>query len=119
MNDDITPRGPAAPQGPRRFAGLRARTATAAVTLGLIGGGVAGGLVISQAATTSSSTSSSSAGTGTGGSTGTGSAATTPAPPPGAPGSGAFHPNEDPTHESGESAQREAQENAGQMPTVP
>jgi hypothetical protein len=33
--------------------------------------------------------------------------------------SGTFTPNEDPTHEAGESAQREAQENAGQRPTVP
>ena len=35
-----------------------------------------------------------------------------------APG-GKFVPNEDPTHEAGESAAREAQENAGQVPTVP
>jgi hypothetical protein len=33
--------------------------------------------------------------------------------------SGAFHPNEDPAHEAGESAAREAQEDAGQVPTVP
>jgi hypothetical protein len=33
--------------------------------------------------------------------------------------SGAFKPNEDPTHESGESAAREAQEDAGQRPTQP
>lgn len=33
--------------------------------------------------------------------------------------SGTFHPNEDATHEQGESAAREAQENAGQRPTVP
>jgi hypothetical protein len=33
--------------------------------------------------------------------------------------SGKFVPNEDPTHEAGESAAREAQENAGQVPTVP
>jgi hypothetical protein len=33
--------------------------------------------------------------------------------------SGTFHSNEDPTHEAGESAAREAQENAGQRPTVP
>jgi hypothetical protein len=32
---------------------------------------------------------------------------------------GTFHSNEDPTHEAGESAAREAQENAGQVPTVP
>jgi hypothetical protein len=30
-----------------------------------------------------------------------------------------FHPNEDATHEKGESAAREAQEDAGQFPTVP
>lgn len=41
-------------------------------------------------------------------------AAASPAPP-----SGKFVPNEDPTHEKGESAAREAQENAGQVPTVP
>jgi Cu/Zn superoxide dismutase len=29
------------------------------------------------------------------------------------PGAGAFHSNEDPTHEKGESAQREADENSG------
>ena len=33
--------------------------------------------------------------------------------------SGTFVSNENATHEAGESAAREAQENAGQMPTVP
>jgi hypothetical protein len=47
-------------------------------------------------------------------------AAATPTPAPGAPAaSGAFVPNEDPAHEATESAAREAQENAGQRPTVP
>jgi hypothetical protein len=32
---------------------------------------------------------------------------------------GTFRPNEDAAHEASESAQREAQENAGQRPTVP
>jgi hypothetical protein len=32
---------------------------------------------------------------------------------------GKFVPNESPAHEKAESAQREAQENAGQIPTVP
>ena len=32
---------------------------------------------------------------------------------------GVFKPNEDPAHEATESAQREAQEDAGQVPTVP
>lgn len=35
------------------------------------------------------------------------------------PGSGTFHSNENATHEQGESAAREAQEDAGQRPTVP
>jgi hypothetical protein len=58
-------------------------------------------------------------------------ASTSPTPTPAAGGSapasgatgsapsGKFVPNEDPTHEQGESAAREAQENAGQRPTVP
>jgi len=48
-------------------------------------------------------------------------AATTAASPTPAPTSatGKFVPNEDATHEAGESAAREAQENAGQVPTVP
>jgi len=45
-------------------------------------------------------------------SSGSGSAA------PGAA-NGKFVPNEDPAHEATESAAREAQENAGQVPTVP
>jgi hypothetical protein len=62
-------------------------------------------------------------GTAAGAQTGsTGSTTTTPtatsSPAPGT-GGGTFHSNEDPTHEAGESAAREAQENAGQMPTVP
>lgn len=48
----------------------------------------------------------------------TAAAAATPTPSPGTA-SGKFVPNEDPTHEAGESAAREAQENAGQVPTVP
>ena len=45
------------------------------------------------------------------------SAQTRPAGGTGA--AGKFTPNEDPAHEAGESAQREAQEDAGQVPTVP
>lgn len=53
-------------------------------------------------------------------STVTAAAATTPSPSPSSSTStGKFVPNEDPTHEAGESAAREAQENAGQVPTVP
>ena len=46
-------------------------------------------------------------------------AAAAASPSPGTAPSGKFVPNEDPTHEAGESAAREAQENAGQVPTVP
>ena len=47
-------------------------------------------------------------------------AAATPTPTPAGPAaSGKFVPNEDPAHEATESAAREAQENAGQRPTVP
>jgi hypothetical protein len=56
------------------------------------------------------------------GSAQTSSTTTAPAATPGAtnaPPSGTFKPNEDPTHEKGESAQRETQETAGQVPTVP
>jgi len=46
-------------------------------------------------------------------------ASPSPTPSSGAATGGKFVPNEDPTHEAGESAAREAQENAGQVPTVP
>lgn len=49
----------------------------------------------------------------------TAAAAATPTPTPAADTSGKFVPNEDPAHEATESAAREAQENAGQRPTVP
>jgi hypothetical protein len=45
-------------------------------------------------------------------------AAASPSPTPSST-TGKFVSNEDPTHEAGESAAREAQENAGQVPTVP
>jgi hypothetical protein len=60
--------------------------------------------VVSHAATASTSTATPAPG-------GTSTGTTAP--------SGAFHPNEDPTHEAGESAAREAQENSGQMPAPP
>ncbi|TMF37706.1 MAG: hypothetical protein E6I27_08760 [Chloroflexi bacterium] len=48
-------------------------------------------------------------------------ASPSPSPSSGSAGtsSGKFVPNEDPAHEATESAAREAQENAGQVPTVP
>jgi len=77
--------------------------------LGLVTGGFAGGYVISHAATSSTAAPSASS------SSGSSSSGSPTAPPPNVP----FHSNENPSHEAGESAQREAQENAGQMPTVP
>lgn len=57
-------------------------------------------------------------GAGSGSAQTTGSSTTAPAATNGAP-SGTFKPNEDATHEKGERAPREAQENAGPRPTVP
>ena len=97
-----------------RLGGLSRRGALIATTLGLATGGFAGGYLVSHAATNGSSSSSSSTSSG---SSGSGSSTTTPSG--GTAPSGTFKPNEDPTHEAGESAAREAQENAGQVPTVP
>lgn len=84
--------------------GVRRLAAAATVAGSMLVGGVGGAALYAttlgaQAASPSPSPSSSS-----------GSSATTP---------GKFVPNEDPAHEAGESAAREAQENAGQVPTVP
>lgn len=86
--------------------GIKRGVLALAVAGSLAVGGVAGAVLyaatnIVASAATSSNTSSLAA-------------AASPAPP-----SGKFVPNEDPTHEKGESAAREAQENAGQVPTVP
>ena len=105
---DVTGTQPKRP----RLGGLSRRGALIATTLGLATGGFAGGYLVSHAATNGSSSSSTSSG-----SSGSGSSTTTPSG--GTAPSGAFKPNEDPTHEAGESAAREAQENAGQVPTVP
>lgn len=69
---------------------------------GSIAGGALGATVLSSA--------SGSAATGTSTTSTNGSSS--------APGR-KFTPNENTSHEAGESAQREAQENAGQFPTVP
>ena len=67
------------------------------ITGGLIGATVAGPLLASAAGTNGTATTAGSPSTN----------------------SGKFVPNEDATHEAGESAAREAEENAGQVPTVP
>jgi len=80
--------------------GVRKTIAAAAIAGSMLVGGVAGAVlygattIAAQAASPSPSPSSSTS-------------------------SGKFVSNEDATHEAGESAAREAQENAGQVPTVP
>jgi uncharacterized membrane protein len=80
--------------------GVRKTVLAAAVAGSMLVGGVAGAVlygattIAAQAASPSPSPSSSTS-------------------------TGKFVPNEDATHEAGESAAREAQENAGQVPTVP
>ena len=84
--------------------GIRKSVAAAAIAGSMLVGGVVG--AVTYGATTLSA-----------------AAATTAASPspttPGVGPSGKFVPNEDPAHEKGESAAREAQEDAGQVPTVP
>ena len=77
----------------------------AAVAGSLLTGGVIGATLAGPLGASAASTSTSTS-TGT-----TAAVAATSAAP--------FVSNEDPTHEAGESAAREAQENAGQRPTVP
>jgi hypothetical protein len=86
----------------------RVRTAVtaAAVAGSMLIGGVAGAALYGVSALNAAAASN--------------AASPTPTPPAApATSSGKFVPNEDPTHEAGESAAREAQENAGQVPTVP
>ena len=76
-----------------------------AVLAGSITGGALGGLALSTASV--------NAATGATGSSGSSSTAPSTAP------SGKFVPNENAAHEKSERAAREAQEDAGQFPTVP
>lgn len=86
--------------------GIRRGVLALAVAGSLAVGGVAGAALYAATNIVASAATSSNAATP--------AAAASPAPP-----SGKFVSNEDPTHEKGESAAREAQENAGQVPTVP
>ena len=82
--------------------GIRKTAVAAGIAGSMLVGGVAGAVLYSATMLTASAASPS------------------PTPSSGSSSSaGKFVPNEDPTHEAGESAAREAQENAGQMPTVP
>ncbi|HET7421836.1 MAG TPA: hypothetical protein VFL27_15760 [Candidatus Dormibacteraeota bacterium] len=78
--------------------GIRKTALAAAIAGSMLVGGV-GGAVLYAATTLTAS-------------------AASPSPAPSSS-SGKFVPNEDPAHEAGESAAREAQENAGQVPTIP
>jgi ABC-type transport system substrate-binding protein len=86
---------------------------TGAFTGALLAGGAGGaiGAVLAGAAPATT--------TGVNLAASTSSTPSTTTPSTTAPANGTFKPNEDPTHEAGESAAREAQENAGQVPTVP
>ena len=82
--------------------GVRKAVLAAAVAGSMLVGGV-GGAVLYATTIAASAASPSPTPSGSSSSTSTGK----------------FVSNEDPTHEAGESAAREAQENAGQVPTVP
>jgi hypothetical protein len=92
---------------------LMRRGVIAAMVVGSLAGGALGATVLNAASSSAATTTT----------TATAPSAVPPAPPggssSGAPPRGAFHSNENPSHEKTESAQREAQENAGQFPTVP
>jgi uncharacterized membrane protein len=79
--------------------------AGAAIAGSMVVGGVAGAVIYAASTITASAASPPAA---------VAAASPSPTTTP-----GKFVPNEDPAHEAGESAAREAQENAGQMPTVP
>jgi hypothetical protein len=83
--------------------GVRKLIVAGAVAGSMVIGGVGGAALYATTLAASAASPSPSP-------SGSGSSATTP---------GKFVPNEDPAHEAGESAAREAQENAGQVPTVP
>ncbi len=78
--------------------GIRKSVAAAAIAGSMLLGGVVGAVLYGATTLTAS--------------------AASPSPAPSSS-SGKFVPNEDATHEAGESAAREAQENVGQVPTVP
>jgi Cu/Zn superoxide dismutase len=83
---------------------VRRRVVAAAIAGSMLAGGAIGATVFSAGSSVAANT------TPTQGA---------PAPPNGRSADGRFHPNENSTHEGKESKQREAQEDAGQFPTVP
>ena len=83
--------------------GVRRLVVAGAVAGSMLVGGIGGAALYATTLAASAASPSPSPSSGSGSST--------------APGK--FVPNEDPAHEATESAAREAQENAGQVPTVP
>ena len=88
--------------------GIRKTAMAAAIAGSMLVGGVGGAVLYAATTLTASAASPSPTPSASSGSSSPSSSST-----------GKFVPNEDPTHEAGESAAREAQENAGQVPTVP
>jgi hypothetical protein len=86
---------------------LKRRGMAALLVTGSMAGGALGATVLSAGSSTAATTTTTTAST------------TPPGVPGSAPHGGKFVPNENPSHEKNESAQREAQENAGHVPTVP
>jgi hypothetical protein len=82
---------------------------TAVLAGSMAGGGIGAAIMNATASSAANGTGSTSTST----STASRSNSTAAAP------SGTFKPNENAAHEAGESAEREAQEDAGQVPTVP
>jgi hypothetical protein len=82
----------------------RALVAAALVGSTLTGGAIGAAVFAGSSAGAQTSTTTAPADSGAGAAVGPG---------------GTFHSNEDPAHEATESAAREAQEDAGQRPTVP
>ena len=83
--------------------GVRRLVVAGAVAGSMLVGGIGGAALYATTLAASAASPSPSPSSGSGSSTA----------------SGKFVPNEDPAHEATESAAREAQENAGQVPTVP
>jgi hypothetical protein len=90
----------------------------AVVAVALVGTSMTGGALGAYLVGSSANAASTTTTTPPASSSGSSGSAATPGPY-GIGADGKFHSNEDPTHEAGESAAREAQENAGQVPTVP
>jgi hypothetical protein len=86
------------------------RGVIAAMVAGSMAGGALGATVISAASSSAATTAATTPSQGAPSRDGYG---------PASQSGGVFHSNENASHEKGESAQREAQETAGQFPTVP